>query len=65
MNIARTTKNKNSATGIIFVSPSDFMYLPRPIQQFLYLVLEAAYGKLEFLHCSPHPESQHNDMAPV
>ena len=37
-NIARRMKNKKSTTGTVFVSPPCYMYLPRPQQQFLYLV---------------------------
>ena len=53
--IARTRKNKKSATATIFVSLPGYMYLPRPLQQFLYLVLEAAYAKdLSFYIVAPN-----------
>ena len=54
-NIARTMKNKTSSFGAIFVSPLAYMYLLRPLQQFLYLVLEAAYEKdLRFYIVAPN-----------
>ena len=40
--ITRTRKSKESTTGTVFMSPPGYMFLPRPIQQFLHLVLEAA-----------------------
>ena len=38
-------KDKTSTTRTMFVSPPGYMYLPRAIQQFLYLVLKASYAK--------------------
>ena len=43
--ITRTMKSKKSTTGTVFMSPPGYMSLPRPIQQLLYLVIEAAYAR--------------------
>ena len=56
-NITRTMKNKKSTTGTVFMSPSPpgYMFLSRPIQQFLYLVLEATYARnLSFYPVAPN-----------
>ena len=42
-NIARTVKSKRVTVGAMFVSSPGYMYLPRPLQQFMYLVMEAVY----------------------
>ena len=44
-NIARFMRNKKATTGTVFMSPPGYVYLPRPLQQFLYLVTEAAYAR--------------------
>ena len=43
--IVTTMKNKKPNTATVFVSPPGYIYLPRALQQFLYLVLEAAYAR--------------------
>ena len=45
VHIARFMRNKKATTGTVFVSPPGYVYLPRPLQQFLYLVTEAAYAR--------------------
>ena len=53
--ITRSIKNKQSTNGTVFMSPPGYMFLPRPIQQILYLVLEAAYAKnLNFYLVAPN-----------
>ena len=48
-------KDITSTTGTMFVSPPGYMYLPRAIQQFLYLVLKASYAKdLRFYIVAPN-----------
>ena len=37
-------KNKKSTTGTVFVSPPEYIYLPKAIRQFLYLTLESSYA---------------------
>ena len=44
-NITGTMRNKKSTTGTVFMSPPGYICLPRPISQFLYLVLESAYAR--------------------
>ena len=53
--VAKMMKDKKATTGTVFVSPPGYMYLPRAIQQFLYLVLEASYAKdLHFYIVAPN-----------
>ena len=53
--IATMMKNKKPNTGTVFVSPPGYIYLPRALQQFLYLVLEASYGRdLQFYIVAPN-----------
>ena len=53
--MATKMKNKKAITATVFTSPPGYMYLPRPIQQFLYLVLEAAYARdLNFYIVAPN-----------
>ena len=60
-NIARTVKKKKATSGAIFVSPPIYMYLPRAIQQFLYIVLELAYARdLVFYIVAPNPRISAN-----
>ena len=55
-NIDTTMKNKNQNTGTVFVSPPGYMHLPKALQQFLYLVLEASYARhLHFYIVAPNP----------
>ena len=62
-NIARTLRNKKSSNGTVFMSPPGYVYLPRPVQQFLYLVMEAAYAReLHFYIVAPNLRI---NMAPV
>ena len=44
-NITTRMRNRKPNTGIVFVSPPGYIHLPRALQQFLYLVLEASYAK--------------------
>ena len=54
-NIATMMKDKKPNTGTVFVSPPGYMYLPRALQQFLYLVLEASYARdLQFYIVAPN-----------
>ena len=43
--VVRSVKNKKANAGVILVSPPGQIYLPRPLQQFLYLVTEAAFAR--------------------
>ena len=53
--VAKMMKDKKATTGTVFVSPPGYMYLPRAMQQFLYLVLEASYAKdLHFYIVAPN-----------
>ena len=53
--IATMMKNKKPNTGTVFVSPPGYIYLPRALQQFLYLVLEASYARdLHFYIVAPN-----------
>ena len=53
--IARVARNKNANTGTVFMSPPGYMYLPRTLQQLLYLVTEAAYAReLNFYIVAPN-----------
>ena len=55
VNIARFMRNKKATTGTVFLSPPGYVYLPRPLQLFLYLVTEAAYArKLSFFIVAPN-----------
>ena len=55
VNIARFKRNKKATTGTVFMSPPGYVYLPRPFQQFLYLVTEAAYAmELSFYIVAPN-----------
>ena len=48
-------KNKKPNTGTVFVSPPGYIYLPRALQQFLYLVVEASYARdLHFYIVAPN-----------
>ena len=54
-NIIGTMRNKTSTTGTVLMSPPGIIYPPRPIPQFLYLVLEAAYARdLNFYIVAPN-----------
>ena len=49
-NVIRSVQRKKPTVGVVFVSPPGYVQLPKPIQQFLYLVLEATYaGNLCFI----------------
>ena len=53
--ITRTMKSEKSTIGTDFMSHPGYIFLPRPIQQFLYLVLEAAYARdLNFYLVAPN-----------
>ena len=53
--IATMMKNKKPNTATVFVSPPGYIHLPRALQQFLYLVLEAAYARdLQFYIVAPN-----------
>ena len=53
--IATMMKNAKPNTGTVFVSPPGYIYLPRALQQFLYLVLEASYARdLHFYIVAPN-----------
>ena len=53
--IATRMRNKKPNTGTVFVSPPGYIYLPRALQQFLYLVLEASYARdLHFYFVPPN-----------
>ena len=53
--IATMMKNKKPNTGTVFVSPPGYIYLPRALQQFLYLVMEASYARdLHFYIVAPN-----------
>ena len=43
--IARFMRNKKATTGTVFMSSPGYVYLPLPLQQFVYLVTEAAYAR--------------------
>ena len=48
-------RNRKPITDTVFVSPPGYIYLPRALQQFLYLVLEASYAMdLHFCIVAPH-----------
>ena len=52
--IATIMKNEKPNTATVFVSPPGYIHLPRALQQFLYLVLEAAYARdLHFYIVAP------------
>ena len=44
--IARFMRNKKATTGTVFMSPPGYVHLPLPLQQFIYLVTEAAYSRV-------------------
>ena len=53
--IATMTRNKKPNTGTVFVSPPGYIYLPRALQQFLYLAMEASYARdLHFYIVAPN-----------
>ena len=53
--IAKMMKNKKPNTGTVFVSTPGYMHLPRALQQFMYLVLEASYARdLHFYIVAPN-----------
>ena len=53
--IATMMRNKKPNTGTVFVSPPGYIYLPRALQQFLYLVMEASYARdLHFYIVAPN-----------
>ena len=55
VNIARFMRNKKATTGTVFMSPPGYVYLPRPLPQFLNLVTEAAYAReLSFYIVAPN-----------
>ena len=62
-NIARTMRNKKSSTGTVFMPPPGYVYLPRPVHQILYLVIEAAYARE--LHFYIEAPNYRDEMAPV
>ena len=43
--IAMMMKDKKPNTGTVFVAPPGYIYLPRALHPFLYLVLEASYPR--------------------
>ena len=43
--VIRRAQQKKPAVGVVFVSPPGYVYLPRPLQQLLYLISEAAYAQ--------------------
>ena len=54
-NVIRRAQQKKPAVGVVFVSPPGYVYLPRPLQQLLYLISEAAYAqKLSFHIVAPN-----------
>ena len=54
-NIATRMRNKKPNTYTVIVSPPGFIYLPRALQQFLYLVLETSYARdLHFYFVAPN-----------
>ena len=44
-NITTRMRNKKPNAGTVFVSPPGYIYLPRALQQVLYLVLEVSYAR--------------------
>ena len=54
-NITTRMRNKKPNTSTVFVSPPGYRRLPRALQQFLYLVLEASYARdLHFYIVAPN-----------
>ena len=53
--IARFMRNKKATTGTVLMSHPGYVYLPLLVQQFLYLVTEAAYAReLSFYIVAPN-----------
>ena len=53
--IARFMRNKKATTGTVFMSPPGYVHVALPVQQFLYLVTEAAYVReLSFYIVAPN-----------
>ena len=48
--VIRDVQKKKPTIGVIFVSPPGYVLLPKPLQQFLYLVSEAAYAQNLYFH---------------
>ena len=48
--VIRHVQKKKHTIGVIFVSPPGYVLLPKPLQQFLYLVSEAAYAQNLYFH---------------
>ena len=64
--IATKMRNKKPNTGTVFVSPPGYIYLPRALQNFLYLVLEASYANhLHFYIVAPILRNNVKNMAPL
>ena len=54
-NVIGRAQRKKPMVGVIFVSPSEYTYLPKPLQQLLYLLSEAAHAQnLHFYIVAPN-----------
>ena len=64
-NIVQAMRRKKATTGTVFMSPPGYVYLPRTLQQFLYLVTEAAYARdLPFYIVAPNLRINNNSWRP-
>ena len=64
-NIAQTMRRRKAITGTVFMSPPGYVHLPRTLQQFLYLVMEAAYARdLAFYIVAPNLRISNNSWRP-
>ena len=54
-NVIRRVQRMKPVVGVVFVSPPGYVYLPKPLQQLLYLVSEASYSQnLSFYIIAPN-----------
>ena len=64
-NIVQAMRRKKATTGTVFMSPPGYVYLPRTLQQFLYLVTEAAFARdLPFYIVAPNLRINNNSWRP-
>ena len=53
--VVRLAQRKRTDASVIFVSPPGYIYMPKQLQQFLYLVTEAAHARgLRFFIIAPN-----------
>ena len=54
-NVIRRVQRMKPVVGVVFMSPPGYVYLPKPLQQLLYLVSEASYSQnLSFYIITPN-----------